>query len=114
LRKVCTHCKEPVEITPALARTLSRLADGGDPIETIYRGEGCPKCRKTGYAGRIGVFELFVPDDELLDAISRGATLQELRRLAEAAGYTTLRSDGLEKVRAGLTTVEELISATSI
>ena len=114
LRKVCTHCKEPVEITPALARTLSRLADGGDPIETIYRGEGCPKCRKTGYAGRIGVFELFVPDDELLDAISRGATLQELRRLADAAGYTTLRSDGLEKVRAGLTTVEELISATSI
>jgi type IV pilus assembly protein PilB len=114
LRKICTHCKEPVEITPALARTLNQLAEGGEPVETIYKGEGCPKCRKTGYAGRIGVFELFVPDDELLDAISRGATLQELRRLAGACGYTTLRRDGLEKVRAGLTTVEELIGATSI
>jgi type IV pilus assembly protein PilB len=113
LRKVCTHCKEPMEITPAIARTLERLSEGGEPIKTIYKGEGCPKCRKTGYAGRIGIFELFIPDDELLDAISRGATLQEIRRLTSATGYTTLRQDGLEKVRAGLTTVEELIGATT-
>jgi type IV pilus assembly protein PilB len=114
LRKICTHCKEPAELTPTLKRSLSQINPGGPPLETLYRGAGCPKCRNTGYAGRIGVFELFTPDDETLDAISRGAPLQELRRLAGAAGYVTLRQDGVEKVKIGLTTVEELFSATAL
>ncbi|MEX0777609.1 MAG: ATPase, T2SS/T4P/T4SS family [Phycisphaeraceae bacterium] len=114
LRKLCVHCKEPVEMTPALARTLEKLADGAATIQTIFTGKGCSKCRNTGYAGRIGIYELFVPGDETADAISRGGTLQELRRIARASGMTTLRQDGVEKLRAGLTALEELISATEM
>jgi len=115
LRKICSHCKEPVEMTAPLQRTMQQLSEGsGTPIEQIFKGAGCAKCRNTGYAGRIGVFEMFVPDDETLDAISRGASLQELRRLTKAAGFVSLRQDGLEKVKAGLTTLEELISATEV
>ncbi len=114
VRKICNHCKEPREISPQLRRTLDKLQKNTTPIETLYQGLGCKKCRNTGLAGRVGVYELYLPDDESLDAISRGATLQELRRLALASGnYTTLLQDGLEKVRAGLTTVEELFKITA-
>ncbi len=115
IRKICTHCKEQVDITPALRRTVDQLTEGsGTVIDSLHRGQGCGKCRNTGYSGRLGVFELFVPGDEVLDAVARGASLQELRKLSRGAGYTTLRHDGLEKVKAGLTTVEELVSATTI
>lgn len=115
VRKICKSCKEQVEITPALERTMERLvAPGEAPLEAVYHGTGCAKCRDTGYAGRLGIYELMVPDDECLDLISRGAGLQELRRHVEAGNdYTTLRKDGLEKVRAGLTTLEELFKATA-
>ena len=113
-RKICTNCKEGVEVSTAEHRALDRLATGQARIDTIYRGRGCDRCRSTGYSGRVGVFELFAPDDETLDIISRGATLQEVRRLAAAAGYTTLLEDGLEKVRAGVTTIEELFKNAAI
>jgi len=115
VRKVCASCKEPVKPDAKLDRTLKRLAEDGHPIDTVYHGVGCGKCRDTGYAGRLGIYELFVPDDEVLDAISRGASLQELRRLAHAGeGYRTLRDDGLAKVAAGLTTLDEVITATTL
>ena len=117
LRKICTHCKEAVDTDAQTQRTLQKLNDatsGSANIETLFHGVGCDKCRNTGYAGRIGVYELFAPDDESLDLISRGATLQELRRQAKIAGYATLRDDGIDKVRAGLTTVEELFAATAV
>jgi type II secretory ATPase GspE/PulE/Tfp pilus assembly ATPase PilB-like protein len=69
-------------------------------------GEGCNRCRGTGFAGRIGIFELLIPNNELLEAIGRGATLQELRALTN---HATLRVDGLEKVANGLTTPEEVL-----
>ncbi len=112
LRKVCTHCKEPQELNAQTRKTLEKLNTQGVEIDTIYKGIGCPKCRNSGYAGRIGVFELFTPDDEALDAISRGASLQELRKQAITRGFKTLREDGLEKLKAGLTTLEELFSVT--
>jgi type IV pilus assembly protein PilB len=112
LRKVCTHCKEPQELNAQSRKTLEKINTCGIEIDTIYKGAGCPKCRNSGYAGRIGVFELYTPDDESLDAVSRGASLQELRKLAITNGFKTLREDGLEKLKAGLTTLEELFSVT--
>ncbi len=114
VRKICTSCKEPAELTPQTRRMLDQLGGAGRKVETVYQGAGCAKCRNSGYAGRIGIFELLVPDDEMLDAISRGASLQEVRRLAEASGnFTSLRKDGIEKVAAGLTSLEELFRATA-
>ncbi|MEE8386522.1 MAG: type II/IV secretion system protein, partial [Dehalococcoidia bacterium] len=62
----------------------------------------------TGYLGRIGVYEFFVPDDQIRQAISDGATLQRLRNLARELDMSTLYRDGMEKVRAGITTAEEV------
>ena len=114
LRKVCSSCKETVELTTPMRKAFDRLVGPGVNVDTFYKGAGCPKCRNSGYSGRVGVYELFAPDDETMDAVSRGATLQELRRLALASGqYTTLAQDGIEKVRAGVTTVEELFGAVT-
>lgn len=113
LRKICNDCREQVPADAAVHRQLAGYA-GGETIDTVHRGAGCPKCRGTGYRGRVGVYELYVPDDEALDAISRGATLQEIRRIARASGLRTLQDDGLDKVRSGVTSVEELLRATAV
>lgn len=111
VRKVCTHCKEITEPPAALRKALDRLGCGG--VETFYHGTGCTKCRQSGYAGRLGVYELFIPSEDALEAVSRGVPLQELRKIAHEGGYTTLVQDGVEKVRAGLITVDELFRATA-
>jgi len=113
VRRICSNCKEPVELSDSLRHSLDRLGPQAQAIETFYYGEGCKACRNSGYAGRAGIYELFEPNDEALDAITRGDSLQELRKIAEASGYTTLLQDGLEKVSAGTTTLEEIIAATS-
>lgn len=113
VRRICKHCKEPIEMTDVFKRTIEKLGPQAQAIQTFYHGEGCKACRNTGYAGRAGIYELFEPNDEALDAITRGASLQELRKIGQESGYTTLRRDGLEKVAAGVTTIEELIAATT-
>jgi type II secretory ATPase GspE/PulE/Tfp pilus assembly ATPase PilB-like protein len=90
------------------------MAAGRPPIDKVFVGRGCARCRNRGYAGRVGIYELLAPDDDMLDAISRGASLQEMRRLTQAAGCKTLCHDGLDKVAAGITTLEELFEATAI
>ncbi len=105
VRKVCPHCKEDYEPTPNIRHAMEKL---GHNVKHLVRGEGCTKCHGTGYSGRIGVYELFVPDDEIRQAISDGATLQELRKLAGKADMTTLYSDGMSKAQSGITTAEEV------
>ena len=114
VRRICKHCKEPYAVTPADERLLSRISVDTTGVETLYRGAGCTTCRNTGFAGRLGIYEYYEPDDAALDAITAGASLQELRRLARDCGdYATLRQEGFAKVRAGLTTLEELLKATT-
>jgi type II secretory ATPase GspE/PulE/Tfp pilus assembly ATPase PilB-like protein len=82
-------------------------------VEQIFRPKGCPRCRNLGYAGRIGIYELLVPDDAMIEAISQGATLNQIRELGKQQGMKTLRQDGVDKVRAGITTLEEVYRATA-
>jgi len=82
-------------------------------VETLSQGEGCGRCRGTGFSGRIGIFELLVPDEVLMAAIARGAPLQELQGILSEQGFVTLQSDGMEKVKGGLTTVGEVFYVTS-
>jgi type IV pilus assembly protein PilB len=104
-----------MEIDTQMKRTLEQLSTDGVSLKTVYHGTGCDKCRQTGYAGRVGLYELFTPDDEILDAVSRGASLQELRRMViQGDSYITLARDGIEKVAAGVTTVAELLTATAL
>jgi type IV pilus assembly protein PilB len=105
VRKICPHCRIEFEPTPNIKHALQKLNLAADKL---HRGEGCAKCHGTGYLGRIGIYELFVPTDDIRQAISDGATLQQLRKLSRESGMTTLYQDGMEKVKSGITTAEEV------
>ncbi|MDG2291441.1 MAG: ATPase, T2SS/T4P/T4SS family [Phycisphaerales bacterium] len=111
VRKICPHCK--ATWTPD-ARTAEVIVQSCGEFDELHRGEGCGRCRGTGFAGRIGVFELLIPDPAFLDAVAEGATLQALRTQLEHSGFRALRDDGMDKVRAGLTTPDEILSATRL
>jgi type II secretory ATPase GspE/PulE/Tfp pilus assembly ATPase PilB-like protein len=110
VRKLCQRCKEEYEPSINEKRQIERLA--GD-VEKLFRPKGCDRCRNLGYTGRIGIYELFIPDDALVDKISNGANLNEIRSAARDLGMRSLRADGLDKVKAGITTLEEVYRVTA-
>jgi type IV pilus assembly protein PilB len=110
VRKLCQACKEAYEPTINERRQIEKVSAN---VEKLYRAKGCQRCRNLGYTGRIGIYELFVPDDEVLDKISSGASLNEMRDLARASGMKPLRVDGIEKVKAGITSLEEVYRVTA-
>lgn len=110
VRKICPHCKEPLKPDETTRAAVEAVATG--TVEFMH-GRGCSRCRGTGYAGRLGIFELFIPGEAVLEQIATGCTLQELRVIVGKLGHRTLREDGLQKVAAGLTTVEEVIRVSA-
>lgn len=109
LRRVCRNCAEPFKPDPALLRRLNMVPDdltGG----SFLLGKGCEKCRYTGYAGRVCVFELLSMNELVKDAILQRKTSYEIRRVSlETAGLVTLVEDGLVKAAAGMTSLQEVI-----
>ncbi len=115
VRRVCSACTEPLKPTEKDQRILDHPSNEGVKVGQLVRGVGCKKCRGSGYSGRLGLYEIFVPDPFCLDAVSRGASLQEIRTLAgQGSIYITLKEDGLAKAFAGLTTLEEVFKAVSL
>lgn len=116
VRKVCSHCAEPAKFEDDRdKRLLEHLAEEGYEITGAVEGVGCKKCRQSGFAGRMGLYEIFVPDAECMDAVSKGASLQEIRRLAgQGSEYVTLKEDGITKVMAGLTTLQEVFKVVAV
>jgi type IV pilus assembly protein PilB len=110
VRKLCQHCKESYSPGPNEKRQIERLAGN---IDTLFKAKGCARCRNLGFSGRIGIYELLVPDDAMIEMISQGANLNELRDIAKKQGMTTLRGDGMDKVKAGITTLEEIYRVTA-
>jgi type IV pilus assembly protein PilB len=112
VRRICTFCKEPAPDVPA--NTLMAAGFGDHEARTIklFRGRGCERCSNTGYKGRIGLYEVLEIDDEIREMILSGASAYELRTKAIASGMTTLRSSGLQKIRDGITTMEEVVRET--
>lgn len=111
VRKLCTNCKQPGELSEYEAHVLNidaaQLAKA-----TVMSPVGCEKCRGKGFRGRMGIFEIFVADDDIRQMINRNATTLQLRHRTRELGMRTLREDGIRKVLAGLTTAEEVISST--
>ncbi|GAV31515.1 type II secretory pathway, ATPase PulE/Tfp pilus assembly pathway, ATPase PilB [Coriobacteriaceae bacterium EMTCatB1] len=105
-RRLCKDCKE--EYTPP----KQALIDAGFPEdnlpERIYRAVGCKKCGGTGYKGRMGIHEVMLVSEEISDLTVKEATAEKIRQVAIEQGMLTLRQDGLEKVRLGLTSLEEI------
>jgi len=111
VRKVCKKCAGPRMPTEQEMRALN--IDPGQVAEAKFlAGRGCGDCANTGYRGRMGIFEIFVVDDETRKLIYEKVSASVLRNRAREMGMRTLREDGVRKVLAGLTTPEEVIRAT--
>jgi type II secretory ATPase GspE/PulE/Tfp pilus assembly ATPase PilB-like protein len=111
VRKLCANCKEPGELSEYEMQALS-LDAAQVARATPMKAVGCDKCRGKGYRGRMGIFEIFVADDEMRQMINRNATTIQLRHRCRELGMRTLREDGIRKVLAGMTTADEVISST--
>ncbi len=109
VRKICSNCKTEYEPSASIRKVAEKT---GGKVEKFYRGVGCKKCRNTGYAGRIAIHELFVPNEEVMDMINEGVSLKKLRDKALQIGMVSLQSDGIEKVRAGIISIEEVLRTT--
>ena len=111
VRTLCGHCKEAYEPGPEL-RVSTGLARFCPPGQRIYRAVGCEHCRQSGYRGRTGIHELFVLDEPMRRAIIDGRDANALNTLAAQSGMLSLFEDGLRKVAAGVTTLDELARVT--
>jgi len=110
VRKICSNCKEAHEPPENVKGVLGRV---GEELSKVYRGKGCSKCRRSGFSGRIGVYELLVPNSEMRDMITANEPLSKLREAAQRQKMVTLHQDGWAKVRNGITTIEEVLSVTA-
>ena len=110
-RAICPECKQPYTPTEREMRLLGKSADDIAGVQ-LYRGTGCPLCGNSGYKGRKGVFEMFSVNDDIQRMIFEAATTRDLRARARELGMRTLREDGIRKVLAGLTTIEEVLRVT--
>ncbi|NJM36678.1 MAG: Flp pilus assembly complex ATPase component TadA [Akkermansiaceae bacterium] len=111
VRKLCAICKAPASLTEKEMRALS-LDPSRMTEATIFGPVGCEKCRGGGHKGRMGIFEIFVVDDEVRNMINGGLSSSQLRTRARELGMRTLREDGIRKVLAGLTSANEVIHST--
>jgi len=111
VRKICERCKEPTRLTDGEMRLLGPAAEQLSQA-SLFKGRGCVDCSHTGYRGRIGLFEIFVINDEARHLIFERVSASVLRAKARELGMRTLREDGLRKVIAGQTTLEEVFRVT--
>jgi type IV pilus assembly protein PilB len=111
VRRLCQNCKQPGEMSETELRAL-RIEPEQLREAQVVKPVGCEQCRQTGYKGRMGIFEIFIIDDEVRHMINKRSSTLTLRQRARELGMRTLREDGVRKVLAGLTSADELISTT--
>ena len=109
VRKICSNCKTEYEPAAGIKRAVEKVAG---EVGKFHRGVGCKKCRNTGYVGRIAVHELFVPDDEIAEMINDHISTKKLRAKVLEKGMVPLQADGIEKVKAGIVSIEEILRTT--
>jgi len=111
VRRICTNCKEPFTAPDNLRQYL----DIGqiEPHELMH-GAGCDQCRDSGYAGRLGIYELLVIDEEFRQIINTDSSVNSMRAAFRRSGWPNLFADGLLKVKDGLTTIEEILRVAEV
>ena len=112
MRRICSHCKEPVTYPSKMYQDLFIDPSIFDGI-TLYRGRGCERCKNSGYAGRLAIIEAMTITDELRKLIIARANSRELGKVAIGQGMRTLRMVALDRVREGLSTLEQVLVLTS-
>src|SRR5213082_835185 len=111
VRRLCNNCKQPCELSDTELRAL-QIERGQISEAQVMKPVGCEQCRHTGYRGRMGIFEIFIIDDEVRHMINKRTSTFLLRQRARELSMRTLREDGVRKVLSGLTSADEVISVT--
>ena len=111
IRRICKDCKRETPMPPEALMEVGFSAEDARALKT-YKGKGCSTCNNTGYKGRVGLYEVMEVNDDIRELILIGASSLELRKKAIEDGMITLRESGLHKIRAGITTLEEVVRET--
>ena len=111
VRKSCTQCKESYIPDSKVLQALN-INEIEAAKMSFMKGRGCPKCNGIGYKGRMGLFEIFLVNEELQQMVYEGRTLVEIRQKARELGMRTMREDGIRKISSGLTTPDEVLKVT--
>lgn len=108
VRRICEHCKVKQDVSEDILKKFH------NSIKEVWVGSGCEHCSGTGYRGRIGIFEVLPVGDEIRELVMERATVKEIKDKAISLGMRTLRQDGIEKVRKGVTTLDEVLRVTQV
>jgi len=108
IRRLCASCKKPAKIPVQTLIDVGFSPEDAKGAKT-FEPDGCEKCSNTGYKGRVGLFEVMEIDEELKEQIMIGASTSELRQKAKEKGMLTLRMSGVEKIKLGLTSIDEVL-----
>jgi type IV pilus assembly protein PilB len=111
VRKICPKCKEVYQVPKQMRKYVEK--SGVKPDE-LFHGKGCDYCRDSGYAGRVGIYELLIIDDKFRDMINKDPSVNNMRRVFHESGQASLFDDGIQKVKQGLTTIEEVLRVTEV
>ncbi|UCC23338.1 MAG: Flp pilus assembly complex ATPase component TadA [Planctomycetota bacterium] len=111
VRKICQKCKQIYQVPDNIRKYIKKA--GVDPGQ-LFHGAGCESCRNSGYLGRTGIYELLIVDEAFRDMINKDASVDNMRRAFRESGQPSLFDDGIKKVKAGLTTIEEVLRVTEV
>ena len=111
VRKICPKCKQNYEVAENIRKYVERAGVGQ---EQLFHGVGCEHCRGSGYVGRMGIYEMLVVDEAFRDMINKDSTVDNMRRAFRENGGASLFDDGINKVKQGLTTMEEVLRVTEV
>ena len=109
VRKICSKCIREVEADSSKITNLRKVFPSGLTKQKFYAGKGCDECGQTGYKGRIGLYEVLYVDEEIQKAILAKRSPEEIRKAAEKQGMISMFQDGINKIAAGMTTIEEVL-----
>jgi type IV pilus assembly protein PilB len=112
MRRICSHCKEPVTYPPKMYQDLA-MDPGIFDETTLYRGRGCDRCKNTGYSGRLAIIEAMTVSDEIRRLVISRSNSREMGKVAIGQGMRTLRMVALDRVREGISTLEQVLVVTA-
>jgi type II secretory ATPase GspE/PulE/Tfp pilus assembly ATPase PilB-like protein len=112
MRRICSHCKEPVDYPDKMFNDLGIEPSTFSGVQ-LYRGRGCDRCKTSGYAGRMAIIEAMNITDQIRKLIIARASTREMGKIAVGQGMKTLRMVGLDRAREGVSTLEQVLVITS-
>lgn len=113
VRRICTSCIEEYRPSDDMLKRVAKSMGEKSKSMKFYRGKGCDMCRGSGFKGRIGAYEVLGITDELRELIGKNASSAELTKVSKETGFRSMYEDGLDKVQAGQTTIEEVMAAVN-